>query len=66
MELQIDPEFKRLIKPLQTKENLQLENNIIMDGCRDAIITWNGIIIDGHNRYEICKRRNIPFEVKAI
>jgi len=66
MELQIDPEFKRLIKPLQTKEYLQLENNIIMDGCRDAIITWNGIIIDGHNRYEICHRHNIPFRIHEM
>lgn len=66
MELTIDPEFKGLIKPLQTKEYLQLENNIIMDGCRDAIITWNGIIIDGHNRYEICHRHNIPFRIHEM
>lgn len=66
MELTIDTEFKGLIKPLQTKEYLQLENNIIMDGCRDAIITWNGIIIDGHNRYEICHRHNIPFRIHEM
>ncbi len=66
MELRIDPEFKNLIKPLHTKEFLQLENNIIMDGCRDAIITWNGIIIDGHNRYEICHRHNIPFRIHEM
>lgn len=66
MELKIDPEFKNLIRPLQTKEYLQLENNIIMDGCRDAIITWNGIIIDGHNRYEICHRHNIDFRIHEM
>ena len=33
------------------------------DGCTDPIITWNGYIIDGHNRYEICSRNNIHFNV---
>ena len=40
-----------------------LEKSIIQDGCRDRIVTWNGYIIDGHNRYEICKKHNIAFEV---
>ena len=66
MKLKIDPEFKGLIKGLQTKEYLQLESNIPADGCREAIITWNGIIIDGHNRYEICTRHNIPFRIQEM
>jgi len=59
--LKIDPQFKDLIRPLKSKEYLQLEENLIEDGCRDPIITWKGYIIDGHNRYEICRRHNIPF-----
>ena len=66
MKLKIDREFKGLIKGLQTKEYLQLESNILMDGCREAIITWNGIILDGHNRYEICTRHNIPFRIQEM
>ena len=66
MKLKIDPEFKGLIKALQTKEYLQLESNILMDGCREAIITWNGIIVDGHNRYEICTRHGIPFRIQEM
>lgn len=66
MKLKIDPEFKSLIKQLQTKEYLQLESNILMDGCREAIITWNGIIVDGHNRYEICTRHGIPFRIQEM
>ena len=50
--LKIEPKFKNLIRPLQRKEYLQLEQNILSDGCRDPIITWNGVIVDGHNRYE--------------
>ena len=62
-ELIIDNEFKTLIRPLQKKEYLQLEDNLLADGCLDPIVTWNDIIIDGHNRYEICCRHHIPFEV---
>ena len=57
--LQIDEEFKTLIAPLQRKEFLQLEANILEDGCLNPIITWKGIIIDGHNRYNICKKCGI-------
>ena len=48
--LEIDPEFKTLIRPLRKDEYLQLEVNLAVDGCREPIITWNNIIIDGHNR----------------
>ncbi len=61
--LRIDSEFKSLISPLTRKEFVQLENNILTDGCRDPIVTWEDIIIDGHNRYRICTKHNIPFHV---
>lgn len=58
--LEIDPEFKTLIRPLRKDEYLQLEVNLTVDGCREPIITWNNIIIDGHNRYEISGSRETP------
>ena len=64
--LRIDREFRNLIRPLHRAELLQLETNIMNDGCRDPIITWNGVIIDGHNRYEICHRHRIPFSVTEM
>lgn len=60
-ELKIKKEFKNLIRPLHRQEYLQLEENILKDGCRDPIITWNGYIVDGHNRYEICQKHGISF-----
>ncbi len=59
--LEIKSEFKNLIRPLRRQEYMQLEENILKDGCREAIITWKNCIVDGHNRYEICTRHNIPF-----
>jgi N6-adenosine-specific RNA methylase IME4 len=55
MELKIKEEFKKLIPPLTPDEYKQLETNCIEEGIRDAIITWNGYIIDGHNRYKIAQ-----------
>lgn len=66
MEITIDPEFKALIPPLAADELRQLEENILRDGCRDPLVVWNGVLIDGHNRHEICTRHGLPFETKAI
>lgn len=66
IKLKIDKEFKTLIPPLSPKEYEQLEANIIADGCREPIVIWNGYIIDGHNRYEICKKNHIGYKVKEM
>lgn len=58
----IDPELQSLIPPLTDEEYRQLEANVISDGCRDALIIWKGIIVDGHNRYRICTEHKIPFK----
>lgn len=66
MEITIDPEFKALIPPLAADELRQLEENILRDGCRDPLVVWNGILIDGHNRHEICTRHGLPFETTVM
>lgn len=66
IKLKIDKEFKTLIPQLSPKEYEQLEANIIADGCREPIVIWNGYIIDGHNRYEICKKHHIGYKVKEM
>lgn len=57
--LKIDEEFKNLLPPLTDDERSELENDIKKHGVLSPIITWNGFIIDGHNRYEICQRNGI-------
>lgn len=61
----IDAEFKALIPPLAGSERELLEQSIIQDGCRDALVVWEeeNILIDGHNRHEICQRNNIDYAV---
>ena len=56
-ELIIDPEFQSVIPPLSPDEREGLKESIRQYGFlpeQGMILTWNDIIIDGHNRYEIC------------
>ena len=61
--LKIDNQFRDLIPPLRLDERAELEASIAQDGCRDPLTVWSGTVIDGHNRYEICTRLSVPFEV---
>ena len=60
--MKIDVEFQSLIPPLTFEEKKMLEESVLKEGCRDAIVLWGDTIIDGHNRYEICTKHGIPFE----
>ena len=57
----IDEEFKGLLPALDKDTFALLEENILQNGCRDSLVLWGDILIDGHNRYEICQKHNIPF-----
>ena len=57
----IDAEFQAIIPPLSAREFEQLEANILRDGIREPLVIWNGIIVDGHNRYAIAQKHNLPF-----
>jgi N6-adenosine-specific RNA methylase IME4 len=63
--IQIKDEFKKLIPALTVEEFKQLEQNCLDEGIREKIITWNGFIIDGHNRYEIATRWNLEYETES-
>ena len=64
--LKIDTAFKKLIPQLPAKELLLLEENIIRNGCSEPLLVWNNTILDGHNRYEICTKLQIPFMIQRI
>lgn len=63
--IQIKEEFKKLIPALTQEEFKQLEENCLKEGIREAILTWDGYIIDGHNRYEIAQKWNLDFNTKS-
>lgn len=66
MSITIDKEFESLIPPLSPEEFQQLEENCVKEGIRDALITWNGILIDGHNRFKIAAKHGLLWNEKRM
>lgn len=66
--LKTDPEFRDKIPPLTPQEFDQLRENILADGeVYEPIIVWNGVIVDGHNRWKIIQENpGIPYKVKEM
>ena len=60
--MRIDNEFKNLIPALTDEEYKGLEQSILSEGCRDALVLWGDILVDGHNRYEICTKHGIEYK----
>ena len=64
-DIKIEPDFRDLLNPLSEEEYNALEASILKDGVEDPLKVWNGILVDGHNRLEICKKHGIEnFPVK--
>jgi len=63
--LKINEDFKKLIPALTKEEFKQLEDNCMAEGIREKILTWNGFIIDGHNRYEISQKWDLDYETES-
>ncbi|ANS03011.1 DNA modification methylase [uncultured Mediterranean phage uvDeep-CGR1-KM17-C101] len=63
--MEVKEEFKNLIPALSVEEYAQLEANILEEGIREPIITWNGFIIDGHNRFSIAQRFDLEYKTTS-
>ena len=61
MDIRIDEGLKAYIDPLTADEHEALERSILAEGCRDALVLWGDLLIDGHNRYGICSKHGLPF-----
>lgn len=63
----IDQELQKVMPELSNEEYKELEYSLLRDGFKGSpIIVWGDIIIDGHNRYEICQKHSIPYEIKEL
>lgn len=62
----IEEEFENLIPLLSEEEYKLLEESIIKEGCREPLMLWKGILIDGHHRHSICRKRNISFKTHNL
>ncbi len=70
-DISISPTLRDFIIPLSDEEKAQLEASIVEEGCRDTLVAWENsegelVLIDGHHRYGICTKHNIPFDIKVM
>jgi hypothetical protein len=61
MTLTINEDLRAYIDPLTEDEYAALERSLLSEGCRDALVLWGDLLVDGHNRYGICQKHEIPF-----
>ena len=62
MHIVVNEELKAYIDPLTPEEHEALERSILAEGCRDALVLWGDVLVDGHNRYGICQKHGLPFQ----
>lgn len=64
----VDEELRRLIPPPTEQERADLEEQLLRDGCLTPLIVWaqERILLDGHNRKEICDRHGIDYQTREI
>ena len=62
MHIVVNEDLKAYIDPLTADEYAALERSLLAEGCRDALVLWGDILVDGHNRYGICQKHGLPFQ----
>ena len=62
MHIVVNEDLKAYIDPLTPDEHDALERSLLTEGCRDALVLWGDVLVDGHNRYGICQKHGIPFQ----
>ncbi len=62
MNIVVNEDLKAYIDPLTPDEHEALERSILAEGCRDALVLWGEVLVDGHNRYGICQKHSVPFQ----
>jgi len=61
MTIHINDELRTYIDPLTTEEYEALERSLLAEGCRDALVLWGDVLVDGHNRHALCTKHGIEF-----
>lgn len=64
MQIVVNEELQAYIDPLTPEEYEALERSLLTEGCRDALVLWGDVLVDGHNRYRICQTHGLPFQTQ--
>ena len=58
----VNEALQAYIDPLTPDEYAALERSLLAEGCRDALVLWGDVLVDGHNRHAICQKHGLPFQ----
>jgi len=64
--MQIDIELNNYIRPLRNEEYEKLKESVLLEGIRDPLVVWNGMLLDGHHRYKIAQAYNLEYKTTEI
>jgi hypothetical protein len=62
MDIVVNEALKAYIDPLTPDEHAALERSLLAEGCRDALVLWGNVLVDGHNRFGLCQKHGLPFQ----
>jgi hypothetical protein len=62
LDIVVNEELKAYIDPMTPEEYEALERSILAEGCRDALVLWGEMLVDGHHRYSVCRKHDLPFK----
>lgn len=62
----INEELQSLLPPLTPEEYAGLEASLLKDGCISPLVVWDDTLVDGHQRYEICRKHGLLFSVRNM
>ena len=61
------PDLAELLPPLSGEQLAALEKDILQNGCYAPIIVNEDlVIVDGHNRQQICTRHSLPYKMAVF
>jgi len=64
--MEIDNEFRNYIRPLSAEEFEKLKTNVLAEGIRDPLVTWQGILLDGYHRYKIAQECGLEYKTVEV
>jgi len=62
--LVINNDLRKYLANVSGEQLRMLKKDILENGIIDPIDIWDGVIIDGHTRYNIAKQNKLPFKVR--
>ena len=66
MQITVDNELKSYIRPLKDEEYEKLKESILIEGIRDPLVVWQGILLDGYHRYKIAQEHGLEYKTVEV